>query len=322
MLAMELSQDLELSVAEREISDPGPGEVLIRVEWAGLCGSDLHVLREGVWVEYWPAVLGHELCGVVETTGPGVSLELGTRVVADSRIPCGACEICASDPDRCPNLRFVGEATPGGFATHTTLPANVLHSVPDELDLFVAVLAEPLAIVLHALSHLAEPPRNALILGHGPIGALVHIELLRRFPEATVTVAEPAPVRAALAESLGAKVHDSGAGSRFDLVVDAAGYPGSLKDAVAACAPGAQLLLVAMSARPVELVPIELAQGRIQLTGCNGFISELPEAIALLVSDGWRYRTVITQSVSLAGLPDAARRQLESPDAIKVVVRP
>jgi 2-desacetyl-2-hydroxyethyl bacteriochlorophyllide A dehydrogenase len=327
MTAVELDRDLQLAVVQRPLRAPRPDEVLVRVEWAGLCGSDLHVISHGHWVVDWPAVLGHELCGVVEQAGCAAGIEAGTRVVADSRVPCGACDACAAgEPDRCTELRFVGEALPGGFATHCLLPARLAHPVPAGLEPSVAVLAEPLAIALHALGKLDAAPRRALVLGHGPIGALIHIELRRRHPELDVTVAEPAPLRAALARAYGATVHRSaaalGAGERFDLVVDAAGYPGALGDAVRAAAAGADVLLVALSAEPVTISPMELTERRLRLIGCNAFVAELPAAIELLADEGWRYAPVVTEAVSLAELPAVARRQLAAPDAIKVLVRP
>src|SRR4051794_18152585 len=89
-----LERDLTMSVASRELPEPGADEALIRVEWAGLCGSDLHVMRTGAWVADWPATLGHEIYGRVEQAPPGSPLTAGTAVVADSRIPCGRCSAC------------------------------------------------------------------------------------------------------------------------------------------------------------------------------------------------------------------------------------
>lgn len=327
MTAVELDRDLALRVVERPLRAPAPDEVLVRVEWAGLCGSDLHVMARGTWVRDWPAVLGHELCGIVETAGGDAGLAPGTRVVADSRVPCGACRGCrAGDPDGCEQPAFVGEAFPGGFATHCLLPAALAHAVPEGLEPDTAVLAEPLAVAMHALGHVTEAPARVLLLGHGPIGALIHIEAGRRWPAAEVTVAEPAALRADLAAALGARVLPAASalpdGERFDLVVDAAGYHGSLPDAIAVAATGAHVLVVALSEHPEEVVPIELAERRLRLTGCNAFAGELPEAIARLAAEGWRYRPVVTEAIALYELPAAVARALDRAEAIKLLVRP
>jgi 2-desacetyl-2-hydroxyethyl bacteriochlorophyllide A dehydrogenase len=317
-----LEQDLSMSVGQRELPAAGPDDVVVRVEWAGLCGSDLHVMRTGEWVTQWPATLGHEIYGRVE----GGALPAGTPVVADSRIPCGRCPACAAgEPDDCSDIAFVGEARPGGFATHVVLPASGVHAVPESVDGATAVLAEPLAVALHALAHVDGTPERVAILGHGPIGALIHAELRRRFAAAEVQVAEPAELRAALARAWNAHCAPSAAGlpeGAFDLVVDAAGYRGSLADAMTLCGRDAQLLLVAISEHEVGVRPIDVVEKRLRITGVNAFRDELPQAIELIAAEPWRYDPVVTDAVSLAELPDRVRRHLEHPDAVKVLIKP
>ena len=315
--AFMIDAELRMSVGRRELPEPGPGEALVRVEWAGLCGSDLHVMRSGEWVTEWPATLGHEIFGRLEGDG--------RAVVVDSRLPCGRCGACATDPDRCPHLQFVGEACPGGFASHCVVPTRLLHDVPDGLEGSTAVLAEPLAVALHALSHLRDAPARAAVLGHGPIGALVHAELRRRHPDAEIDVAEPAALRRSLARAFGA--HTAAAAGElphgaYDLVVDAAGYATSLSDAIRAAAPGGQVLLLALSEAAVPVRPMELVERRVTVTGSNAFVDELPQAIELLAAEGWRYDPVVTDAVALDELPAVAAAQIERPDAVKVLVRP
>jgi 2-desacetyl-2-hydroxyethyl bacteriochlorophyllide A dehydrogenase len=321
-----LEQDLSMSIGTRELPAPGAEEVLIAVEWAGLCGSDLHVMRTGAWVTSWPATLGHEIYGRVVEAPDGAEVERGDAVVVDSRIPCSACAECTSGrPSHCHQIQFVGEACPGGFAERCVLPARALALVPNELEGSTAVLAEPLAVVLHGLSHLVAEPRRAVILGHGPVGALLHAELRRRHPDAVLDIAEPAPLRSSLARAFGGRVVASGSElprAAYDLVVDASGYAGSLVDAIRLGAPAAQILLLGLSDHPVPVSPIDIVERRLRITGSNAFISELPDAVALLASEGWRYDPVVTDAIELAELPDTARRQLSAPDAVKVLVRP
>jgi threonine dehydrogenase-like Zn-dependent dehydrogenase len=322
--ALLLDEDLTISVGDRELPALGQDEALVAVEWAGLCGSDLHVMRSGAWVASWPATLGHEIFGRVQRTGERVTLMPGTPVIADSRVPCGACTACmAADLDRCEHPAFVGEAFPGGFATHCVLPARNLQAVPESLNGAVAVLAEPLAVVLHALDQLDGTPARVAILGHGPIGALAQIELRRRHPDVHVDVAEPAALRAGFARALGAATADAAAelSGGYDLVIDAAGYAMSLPDAVRLAGPSAQILLLALGDHEAFVRPSELVERRLRIVGCNAFVSELPAAVALLAAEGWRYAPVVTEAISLDELPTTARRQLERPDAVKVLVR-
>ena len=279
-------------------------------------------MRTGDWVTSWPATLGHEIYGRVESG----ALAAGTTVVADSRIACGECAACRSGRSQdCSDIQFVGEACPGGFATHCVLPAASLHPVPDGVEGAIAVLAEPLAVTLHALAQVDGIPERVALLGHGPIGALIHAELRRRFPDCAVDVADPIPLRASLARAWGAGCADTGGelphGS-FDLVVDAAGYATSLADAVALCRRDAQLVVVALSEREVALKPMDIVEKRLRITGVNAFRDELPDAIALISAEPWRYEPVVTDAIPLAELPERARRHLERPDAVKVLVRP
>ena len=179
-----LDRDLRMSIGTRTLVPPLADEAVLRVDYAGLCGSDLHVIRSGAWVEDWPATLGHEVCATVARAPADGSLSVGDRVVADSRVPCDACAECvAGRPNRCTAVRFVGECRPGGFSELCVLPSRLLHRIPDGLAAETAVLAEPLAVAMHGLSRLAAEPHSVAILGHGPIGALLHIEVRRRFPQ-------------------------------------------------------------------------------------------------------------------------------------------
>jgi threonine dehydrogenase-like Zn-dependent dehydrogenase len=323
-----VNADLEMSIGARELRAPRPNEAVVRVRAAGVCGSDLHVLRSGDWVEndQWPATLGHEIYGVVEQAPEGGLLQPGDHVVADSKVPCGRCVLCLGGrPDFCIDVRFVGECRPGGFATHCVLPASLLHPVPQELRSPTATLAEPLAVAMHGMSHLRDEPRRVAVLGHGPIGALVHVQLRRSFPEAQVTVAEPAQLRADLARALSAGIVDDSRQlpkAAFDTVIDAAGYHGSLADALGLVAPRGQVLVLAIGRHPVDVIPANLVERGVAVFGSNAFCDELPAAIKALAADPIAYEPVITRAVSLAELPMMLRSQLERTDEVKVVMCP
>src|SRR5207237_275056 len=128
-----------------------------------------------------------------------------------------------------------------------------------------------------------------------------------------------------LARAFGGRVVASGAelpSAAYDLVVDAAGYAGSLVDAVRLGAPAGQILLLGLGDHPVPVSPIDIVERRLRITGSNAFVSELPDAVALLAREGWRYDPVVTDAIELGELPDTARSQLTAPDAVKVLVHP
>jgi threonine dehydrogenase-like Zn-dependent dehydrogenase len=316
-----LDEDLTLRLGSRVLAAPVPGQALVRVEWAGVCGSDLHVLRTGAWVSGWPATLGHEVAGVVEAC-PGGELPPGSLVVVDSRVPCRECDGCASALNLCYRLAWLGEACPGGFASHLVVPAAGLVSCPPGLEPSLAVLAEPLAVAMHAVGKLPRPASRVLVIGYGPVGALVHLEITRRWPRAVVAVTEPDPLRRQLASAFGADVAAIPDRVRWPVVVDAAGYPGSLAEAVSVAANGGMVLAVALGHEPVQIVPAGLVERALTVTGSIGFDAELPEAVAALADDPGRWRPLITEAVLLEDAVGRLQQLTGAPGPGKVVIRP
>jgi threonine dehydrogenase-like Zn-dependent dehydrogenase len=299
--ALLLDRDLVLRSGRVDVPEPRPGQVLVRVEWAGVCGWDLHVLATGDRAGPWPARLGHEVAGTVAGC-PGGELRAGSPVVIDPR----------------------GSADPGGFAGLLLADAGQAVACPDDLETAIAVLAEPLAVAMHALGRVRRPQQRVAILGYGPIGALVHLETGRRWPGAEVAVAEPVAARRELAAALGAAVATQDELARWgaELVVDAAGYPGSLADAAALCADRGTVLAVALGQEPVRVVPDGIVRRELTVTGSMGTGGELASAVAVLAADPDRYRPVITDAVLLDEAPSRLRALLGSPAAGKVLIRP
>lgn len=319
-IALQLDQNLGLMVGSRIIADPVAGEVAIDVEWAGVCGSDLHVLSSGDWVEYWPATLGHEVAGVVsESDSP--AWPVGTRVIVDSRMPEAAGDGTQFFDRLSPNLRWLGEARPGGFAQKLVVSAQSLHAVPDELPLDLAVFAEPLAVVICGFDQILTPePTSVHLLGHGPIGMLAHLEAHRRWPGAAITVAEPNDARATLAAELGARVVDADSATDSDLVIDAAGFPGSLSMSLGAVRRGGVILVLALAHAPTELVPADIVEHSITITGSVGFdTSHLDHALSALADNPSDYRRLVTSRILLRQAADFLRGEQRSSN-MKVLI--
>lgn len=319
--ALLLEQDLTLSLGIRELPSPDTGQALLRVDWAGVCGSDLHVMRTGDWVRYWPSTLGHEIVGTVQSC-PGGELNTGARVVIDSRVACGRCTGCETAPNRCERLMWVGEAQPGGFASKCVLPVSNLMPCPETLESAIAVLAEPLAVALHALNRVGHVPTRMLVLGYGPLGALIHLAAQQRWPETTIEVVEPMPARRQLAAALGARATEPGQSQRAELVIDAAGYPGSLSDAISLSENGGSVAVVALGHTPVQTDPVEVAEREVSVVGVNGFDQELSTAAANLSEDPDRYRPVITEALLLQEAAERLPSLQDVPSVGKVVITP
>ncbi|WP_327158884.1 alcohol dehydrogenase catalytic domain-containing protein [Streptomyces tubercidicus] len=204
----------QLSLAERPVPEPGPGEVLVRVEAVGTCGSDVHYYRHGRigdFVVREPLVLGHEAAGTVVACGPGADpRRMGRRVSIEPGTPCGSCGECR--PGRynlCPDMRFL--ATPpvdGAFCEYLAVHQDFAHEVPDCLTIEDAALLEPLSVAVWACRKARVAPGDrVLITGAGPIG-LVTAQTARAFGAREVMVTDVLPHRLAMARAAGAAALD------------------------------------------------------------------------------------------------------------------
>ncbi|WP_197382954.1 zinc-dependent alcohol dehydrogenase [Mycolicibacterium mengxianglii] len=319
--ALLLGEDLSLTVGTRELSELADGDVLVDVDYAGICGSDLHVLQTGDWVAYWPATLGHEVAGRVRQSRHP-QFAAGDRVVADSRIPCRVVDGRKEADRLAQDLQWLGEARPGGYAGAMAIPGDSLYRVPADLDAADAVLAEPLAVVMCAVDQLAvQHPETVAILGYGPIGALAHAEMSRRWPATAFTVAEPNPRRADLARAQGASVGALAEGTRYSVVVDAAGYPGSLNAAIDAAEFGGSILLIALGHASATVMPATIVEHSLHVVGSVGFDDRhVDEALAALATEPGRYNAIVTHTVDLAEIPEFMSGG-GIREAIKVLIR-
>ncbi len=194
---------------------PSAGEVQVRVEAVGVCGSDLHMYETGgIGGRYadQPCTLGHEFAGVIEAVGPeacdeaGLPLTVGTRVAVDPAVPCGHCENCREgDPNLCPHHRFFGVPPDhGALCEHLVVPAVNCFTLPDRTSAAVGSLLETLGVAIHAVDlGKLQVARSVAILGAGPVGLLI-LSLARLAGAAPIHVFEPVPERRAKAAALGA----------------------------------------------------------------------------------------------------------------------
>lgn len=239
---------------------PGRDEALVRVHACGLCGSDRELFRGTRPAEYvrYPVTPGHEWSGVVETVGEGVDPALvGRKVVGEGFRNCQTCARCRDgDPTLCTaGYDETGFTQPGAMADRLTLPARLLHPLPDDADLEAAALLEPAACsAAAALAAGARPGDRVAVVGDGALG-LTALQLLAAASPAELLLIGGAPERAELAAELGADsfrdkdsvgtADDPAApqAGRFDVVVETAGAPTSAHTAAALLRRGGRLVL-------------------------------------------------------------------------------
>jgi D-arabinose 1-dehydrogenase-like Zn-dependent alcohol dehydrogenase len=211
----------------------GPGDVLVRSRFAGLCRTDVEVLEGELdrrWVRY-PCIPGHEWSGVIEAVGEGVTgLEPGDRVVCEGFCYCGVCRRCrAGDTHLCETYDQLGFTRGGGYGELVVAPRRVVHPLPAEVELDAAVLVEPASVVFQGLSR-AQPRAGETIgvIGVGTLGALALV-LARLFAPAAVVAYGIREAELELARRLGAdetvdlSVGPASHEGELDLVVETAG---------------------------------------------------------------------------------------------------
>lgn len=259
MRLAELTAPRQFRLVEREIEDPGPGEVRVRVQAVGICGSDLHSYAEGGIggaACVYPMVLGHEAAGVVEKTGAGVGgWQAGDAAAFEPALYCYHCEHCmAGRHNLCARLRFLSSpGDPGFFREYVNLPSRNLLALPPELDGNQGTLIEPLAVVLHSLQFgRPGPGETAAVFGAGPIGLLT-VAALRLSGIARIWAIEPVAARRELAQALGADaaldttdaaraILADTAGRGVDLVFDCAAKPDSTRQAMQVARAGGRVV--------------------------------------------------------------------------------
>lgn len=200
----------KFQLVEGELPDPGPGQVQVRVEAVGICGSDVHSYSEnriGDSQCQYPMVLGHEPAGTVVKTGAGVTgWAPGDRAAFEPAVYCYHCEFCRSGRHNvCANIRFMGmPGDPGFFREYANLPAANLMAVPPHFSAGEATLAEPLAVALHSMKFVnLQLGETAVVFGAGPIGLLTVIAL-KLAGAGRVWSVEPVAARRDLALAAGA----------------------------------------------------------------------------------------------------------------------
>ena len=193
--------------------EPGESEVVVEVSVAGICGSDVHAVRDGGLLRVPPIVMGHEFSGIVD----------GRRVAVNPMISCGVCDGCGrGQPHLCRDRRIVGIQRPGGLAARVAVPVSCLVDLPEHVSLETGAMIEPLAVAHHAVSLCKPAPGDRVgILGSGTIGLLV--AYLCTASSDDVSIADPDPYRLSFAEPIGVAAVGDRLQGEFDIVFDAVG---------------------------------------------------------------------------------------------------
>jgi L-idonate 5-dehydrogenase len=332
----------DLRIDELKSRIPQPGEAVARIEYGGICGSDIHYWREGAVgasVLRAPMILGHEIVGTVmqpasDGSGPGE----GTRVALHPAQTCGRCRWCRGGQSHlCVECRYLGSAaqwphTDGGFATEITLAATRLIPLPDGLPLERAALAEPTGIAWHAVSradavgaHLTGA--RVIVVGGGPIGLLVAaVARYRGAGSVTVTDVRARPLQ--VATEIGAdqvliatELAGEEPSQEADIAFESSGTPAGLATALRSVRRGGAVVAVGQLPQADTAEPVwRIVTNELTVTGSLRLDVELPDALDFLADSNGTVEPVISHVYPLAQAVEAFEVAADADRSSKVLL--
>jgi (R,R)-butanediol dehydrogenase/meso-butanediol dehydrogenase/diacetyl reductase len=325
MQALVLHAPGDLRLQEVQVPSPGDGELLLRVETVGICGTDASEYRHGaklfplerrhpVTGHLGPMVPGHEFSGRVVAVGAGVEgFTAGELVASAGSTACGTCQMCRSGrPSRCDRYWAVGLQRNGALADYCTVPADACLAVESAgLGADVAALAQPMSIAVHALRRArVEGGEDVVVIGAGGIGAFVTYAAARA--GCSVVTVDLDRDRLAVASALGARTticvgSDTTAGLAAHVVLEISGTESGLRTAVGMLASGGRLVCVGFQKQPLTMDLAELTGHEQEWIGSNGIDAplDLPAAISLLAAREESWADVAPSVLPLRDAADA-----------------
>jgi len=329
-------------------ASPGPGEVLLRPLWCGICGTDLHEYAVGPIVipeqphrlngSQLPQVLGHEFSGEVLEVGAGVThVRPGQRVSVMPLLFCGTCYYCRRGLNHlCASMACIGLSYEwGGIAERAVVPATHVTPLPDTMSDLQGALVEPTAVAAYGVDVAGVRPGDlVLVTGAGPIGALA--SLYAASLGARVVVSEVNPVRAELARSLdvgevldprdtdvAAWLKDQTQGIGADAVIECSGNERALQTAVDAVRSAGRISQTGLHTKAASIEPMKLSEHDITLTGTWCYpVTDWPRIVDLIGRRGLPVEKVVTAQVPIDDVVAKGFEVLLDPtgDQVKVLI--
>ena len=330
----------DVRLEELPVPKIGPGELLVRIEASGICGSDV---MEWYRIKKAPLVLGHEIAGEIVEIGEGVErYKVGDRVSASHHVPCNTCHYCLSDRHTsCDTLRST-TFEPGGFAEFVRLPAiNVdrgVYPLPDEVSYDEGTFVEPLACVLRAqrIARL-RPGQSVLVVGSGMTGIL-QVNLARASGAGRIIATDVMQYRLDSAKRLGAadvihatddvpaRVRELNGGKLVDLVLVCTGVVSAIEQALQSVDRGGTVLLFAPTdpgiTIPVSVADLFFRDGVTLTSSYAGSPADHMTAVDLIRAGGVNVRDMISHRLSLAEAGLGFKLVAEAGESMKVVIEP
>lgn len=339
----------DIRVEEVEEPKVEKGKVKIKVEWAGICGTDLHEYAAGpIFIpvkdphplsgDKAPVILGHEFCGRVVEVGEGVTkVKVGDPVVVEPILRCGKCPACLKGKyNLCEQLGFHGlSGGGGGFSEYTVVDEYMVHKMPEGLSFEQGALVEPAAVALHAvrMSKL-KPGDKAAVFGTGPIGLLV-IEALKAAGAAEIYAVEVSKERLQKAKELGAtavinpreedpvqKLHEL-TGGGVDVAFEVTGVPTVLQQAIDSTSFEGETVIVSIWEKEAGIQPNNIVLKERNVKGIIAYRDIFPAVMELMKRGYFSAEKLVTKRIKLEEIvTEGFETLMNEKDQVKILVKP
>lgn len=327
MKAIAYEQPETLRLVEQPHPTPGPFDLILKVEYCGICGTDI-LASKGLWGAKKGDILGHEFVGTIEAIGSKVQHQwtLGERVIALPFISCGWCPVCLKGrPFECQKRQIVSQDSPGAFAQYVRVGSRESIKVPEDISPQIAALVEPLAVGVHGLLRAQFKAGERIhVMGAGPIGLGVMM-WADYLGAKSITFTEPQDHRAAMAVNLGATRLAPGSQSSFncDLMIECVGKPTMIDQAIQSAPFGSRVLILGVCATPDTFIPAVALRKELTLYFADAYTQHDFERTLLAMGDpAFDPDPMITHVIGLEELPAYLASSIQSNKNIKTLVKP
>lgn len=321
-------------VDEIPVPAPRQGEAVVKVKAVGICGTDLHIFKEGRADVELPRVMGHELSGVVTALGEGTdNLAVGDRVVLDPVMACGSCRICrAGHGNVCADVKCFGVQMDGGLQDEIVVPSANLYRYPESYSFVQAALAEPFSVAANILSRVSVKERDfVVIMGAGTIG----LSLVQgaKAAGAAVLVSDIEESKLEKAKAMGA---DYTVNSRkedltelvkkhteigADVVIDAVGTVKLTEQSVELAAPCGRIAVISFDARPAQIPAAAITKKELSLMGSRMNAHRFPDVIQWMKDGALDLDAMISKIYPVEEIQKAFEDTLaDSSNTIKTII--
>ncbi len=338
MKAAVLKNWLDLELCDVDIPTPGKNEALIKVRWAGVCGSDITVYKGKHMTATVPTVLSHEILGTIESLPEGYDgkFSLGQRVLMNPIISCGECAACKNGLEHvCENLKLLGIHVDGGFAEYTTVGVDKLVSISDDMPDDVAILGEPFAVGYHVmLRSKVKKGDTVFIAGGATVGLYIAI-FARECGAGRIIISEINEPRRAFVEEMGFEtinplnsdvmevMREVTNGAGYDVVYDTSGAASSILQLPDLCRCGGTMLSLGLSGDAYQFVIGKVSFKEITLVGNRLYSQEDFENGVRFLEKNWKSQgldRMVTDRLTLNDIERAIGMMLDGENICKIIV--